>query len=697
MLFRRLFNSSATIEPVPEQGATASGQTNPVECGRVTVAAERHAAVDALDSAGRHAEALALLDDAMMRAPKDAWLHYRRGATLYRWGRIHEACDASMRAADLLLADEELFRQIGWCHLWTFDLEGAERWMAKAAELEPDSWTALLGSGTTAQAAGRFEDAVSRFTCALELQPSSAETLNRLVVCHLDRGDAVAAEAAARQAIEADDQQPMAWANLGVALARQQRFDEARPPFDRALELEASTGDVVDSYVNYCNCLRDAGQIEDAIRLYEHFLADRPNVNAHGDYGFALMTAGRLREGWREYEFRWMTNAFLRRYPNFDRPAWNGQEPTGKTLLLWVEQGFGDTVQFIRYAPLIKALGATVLVVARQGLELVLQGCAGIDRIVGHDEPLPPFDFHCPLMSLPRVFGTELGSIPATLPYLRTTQEMVEKWRGRLPATTKRRVGIVWAGSPTHPNDQYRSISLEQLHPVLETEGVQFISLQKGPPAAQLSSLPPGMDVVDLGAELEDFGDTLAVIDQLDLVICVDTSVTHLAGALGKPTWVMLPFPADFRWLQNRDDSPWYPSVRLFRQDDQRDWDGVIAQMTTAMQEWIAGSAAEAQAPRPEVQIYRPRDPDEAFAGHRSGFSAVARARDGLVQYFPDVPVEGASLAIYGEYLQGPDLSTGLADFRHNDAPFEWPPNLPDSTGRPQAGEGADHLPHRQS
>ena len=660
MLFRRLFKSSASTEPVPAQEAPASGQTNPLERTRDSFAVELHPAVDAvdaLDAAGRHAVALAILDDALLRAPNDAWLHFRRGSTLFRWGRVREAREASLRAADLQLADEGLYRQIGWCHFWTSDLEGAERWMAKAVEIAPDHWKVQFGSGTTAYAAGRIDDAIARYTRALELEPSSADTHNGLVICHLDHGDAVAAEAAARRAIEADGQRPMAWANLGVALARQQRFDEARPPFDRALELESSTGDVVDSFVNYCNCLRDAGQTEAAVRLYERSLPDQPNVNAHGDYAFALMAVGRLPEGWREYEFRWMTNAFLRRYPGFDRPEWNGQDLTGKTILLWVEQGFGDTVQFIRYVPLVKALGATVLVVARQGLERLLLGCAGIDRIVSREEPLPPFDFHSPLMSLPRVFGTELDSIPAAIPYLRATPEVMEKWRGRLPATTKRRVGIVWAGSPLHPNDQYRSISLEQLRPVLETDGVQFVSLQMGPTAAQLSSLPPGVDVLDLGSELEDFSDTLAVIDQLDLVICVDTSVAHLAGALGKPTWILLPFPADFRWLEIRDDSPWYPSARLFRQDARRDWEGVVAQMTVAFGQWVAGvvgdAANQAPAPRPVAPTCCPRDADDAFAAHRSGFSAVVRARYGLVQYFPDDPVEGASLATYGEYRQG--------------------------------------------
>ncbi len=476
-------------------------------------------------------------------------------------------------------SDSDVLRQLGWSLLWTNDPDGAEIWMAKAVEADPADWRACFGWGTTALATGRTDDALARFTRALELAPTSQETLNNLVVCHLDRRDAVAAEATARSAIAVDAGQSMAWANLGVALARQRQFDEAARSLERALELEAASAEVTDTFVNYGNCLRDAGRLDDALALYERSLPDRPNPNGHGDYAFTLMAVGRVAEGFREYEFRWITNAFLRRYPNVDRPAWNGQPLQGRTLLLWVEQGFGDTFQFVRYAAHVKAQGATVLLLVREGLERVLQACPGVDRIVRRDEELPSFDFHLPLMSLPRVFGTDLDSIPADVPYLQADPEKVRHWRARLGPTTKRRVGLVWAGNAAHPNDTYRSIALQELRPVLAIDGVQFISLQKGPPAAQIATLEPGVDIVDLDAELLDFADTAAVIELLDLVLCVDTSVTHLAGALGKPTWILLPHPADFRWMQKREDSPWYPSARLFRQDALRDWRPVVARV----------------------------------------------------------------------------------------------------------------------
>ncbi|MCC7328061.1 MAG: tetratricopeptide repeat protein [Burkholderiales bacterium] len=613
-------------------------------------------AADAFDSQGRFPEALVMLDDALARAPDDARLHSRRGATLYRWNRVHEARDASLRAVTLGGGDSNLLRQLGWCLLWTYDCEGAELWMAKAVEADPGDWKAYFGWGTTALAAGRADDALVRFNRALELAPASAETLNQLVVCHLDLRDTDAAEASARAAIAIDAQQSMAWANLGVALARQRRFDDATLPFERALELEAISGDVTDTYVNYGNCLRDAGRLDDALALYERSLPESPNANGHLDYAFTLMAVGRLAEGFREYEFRWITHAFLRRYPNVDRPAWNGQPLQGRTVLLWVEQGFGDTIQLVRYIPFVKALGATVLLLVREGLEQVLQACVGVDRIIGREEQLPPFDFHLPLMSLPRVFGTDLDSIPADVPYLRPDPEKVRHWRARLGTTAKRRVGIVWAGNPEHYNDRFRSIALEELHPVLATEGVQFVSLQKEPAAAQLAALPPEIDIVDLDRELKDFSDTVAVIDLLDLVLCVDTSVTHLAGALGKPMWILLPHPADFRWLQQREDSPWYPSARLFRQDSRRDWQPVVRQVAGAMAQWVKGPAGApsdvARCERSAAAALCPQSPEAFLARHRPGWSAVTRARHGLVQYLPDEPFEGPALGVYGEHRQ---------------------------------------------
>lgn len=653
MLLRRLFKvargESASLEAevsiAPASGVAATRAPHGSDLQRALQEA------DVLDLAGRHAEAIARIDEALVGNPKDAWLRGRRGLTLYRWGRVHEARQESLRAADLGSTTTELARQLGWCHLWTSDLESARRWMARAVELAPEDCHALFGMGTAALAAGEVENARSLFVRALAQAPHNVDVLNSLVVCRLDSGESVAAEAAARDVLAVDESQAMAWANLGVALARQLRFDEARPAFDRAMELEAASQDALDTFVNYCNCLRDAGRMQEAIDLYERCLPDQPNVNGHGDYAFALLTAGRLAEGFQEYEFRWMTNAFLRRYPQFDRPQWIGQDLRGKVILLWVEQGFGDTFQFVRYATAVKALGATVLLMVRDGLAEVLVGCAGIDRFVQRDGPVPHFDFHAPLMSLPRVFATDLATVPASVPYLRVGSAARDRWRARLPASTKRRVGVVWAGSPAHPNDANRSLALAALLPALVDDRAQIVVLQKGESAAQFASVAAMTDGLDLGKDLVDWSDTMAVVDQLDLIVCVDTAIAHLAGGLGKPTWILLPFPADFRWLERRTDSPWYPTARLFRQDERRDWTPVLAELRDAFQEWLRHPPAEG--PRAsELRFDAPAVPTESPAVRRRGFSAVARTRFGLAQFFPEAPVTGASLAIYGECRQ---------------------------------------------
>ncbi len=662
MFLRKLFNPSTTGKAAPSHTAgapalTAAGGYEPATAGAHASSFDDRA--DALDAAGRHPEALAMLDEALARAPDDARLHYRRGTTLYRWNRVREARDASLRAAELGLSDSGLFRQIGWSLIWTFDAEGAERWMARAVETDPGDWRAHFGWGTAALAAGRADDALARFTRAAELEPTSAEALNCIVVGHLDRRDSVAAEAAARQAIAVDDRQSMAWANLGVALARQRRFDEAEPPLVRALELEENERRH-HRYVRQLTATSCAmpGAVDEAIALYERLLPSRPNVNAHSDYAFTLMLLGRLPEGWREYEFRWLTNAFMRRYPNIDRPVWNGQSLQGRTILLWVEQGFGDTIQFIRYAPLVKALGATVLVLVREGLEQVIGGCAGIDRIVNRDEELPPFDFHLPLMSLPRVFGTDVDSIPAAVPYLRPMPEKSRQWREQFPpgdqATRRDRLGRATRRIPTISIARYPSPNCARYS---TSKASSSCRCKKGLRRRSSRSCRPMSMCVDLAEKLGDFGDTAAVIDDLDLVICVDTSVAHLAGALGKPTWVLLPHPCDFRWLESREDSPWYPTARLFRQDG-------AARMGAGGHPHGRGAAAMAgriaamrrleavNSTRDAPTSFRPLGPVEHFDGHREGFSAFARARYGLLQYLPDEPVEGVSIGVYGEYRE---------------------------------------------
>ena len=287
---------------------------------------------------------------------------------------------------------------------------------------------------------------------------------------------------------------------------------------------------------------------------------------------------GRLAQGWPHYEFRWLQAAYLAVRPEFVRPAWTGQALHGRTIVLHAEQGLGDFIQFIRYAARVKALGARVVVIAPAPLRGLAMKVEGVDVVIGSGDPLPDFDCFAHLLSLPGVFGTDLATIPERGPYVRVERGDAERWAARLPARDGEfQVGVVWAGSPTHLGDRQRSIPLATMSALKGVPGIRFVSLQKGPRESDIAT--PAGEWLDLhlGSQLEDMSDTAAVVDRLDLVICVDTAVGHLAAAMGKPVWMLIATPCDFRWLDAREDTPWYPTMRLFRQRVRGDWDEVIA------------------------------------------------------------------------------------------------------------------------
>jgi len=301
-----------------------------------------------------------------------------------------------------------------------------------------------------------------------------------------------------------------------------------------------------------------------------------------------LLRNQQFEEGWKEFEWRLQTKRMIRRLGRFSAPLWNGEPIGDSIILLHADEGLGDTLQFCRYVPQIAASARTVLEV-QPPLVRLLSRLLGPIEIIARGDPLPAFDLHCPLMSLPRAVRTTLDTIPATSPYLEADPADVAHWRERLAGLARLRVGLCWAGGRSRylsqiATDRRRSITLDTLAPLGEISGVQFISLQKGPPAAEAARPPHGMELHDFTEDLHDFADTAALKDSLDLVISVDTSIAHLAGALGKPVWLLNRFDTCFRWLQNRDDSPWYPSLRQFRQPAPGDWRSVISRTRGALQ-----------------------------------------------------------------------------------------------------------------
>jgi Flp pilus assembly protein TadD len=362
--------------------------------------------------------------------------------------------------------------------------------------------------------------------------------------------------------------------NLSAACRRLGQVDEAITESMRAIELKP---DFAEAFNNLAGALGDAGRWGEAAAALMRALAVRPDyAEAHFNLAMQLLIHGDFERGWKEYEWRTrMASAAPAR--EFWRPPWDGRDPSGKTILLWCEQGLGDAIQFIRYArPLIER-GAKVVVECPIPLvRLFRQSLEGVE-VAAIGQPLPPFDVHYPLLSLPMALGTTLGTIPGRASYIAASPEQEKARAGRFDKSRQfLRVGLVWAGRGTHLNDRNRSIRLDQLARLRKVAGVSFYSLQKGPAGAQAAEGAFAGELIDWTAELEDFADTAALVANLDLVISVDTAVAHLAGAMGKPVWLLLPTPPDWRWMLKRQDSPWYPTMRMFRRKSAEDWGPVI-------------------------------------------------------------------------------------------------------------------------
>jgi Tfp pilus assembly protein PilF len=548
-----------------------------------------------------------------------------------------------------------LYLNLGWACFGIDELEEAETWMRKALASDADAWEPMFNLAVVLQARARHAEAAECYQRALELRPHDFDCHIGLGSARLGLDDAIGAEAQFRAAIASDASRKIGWVELGAALGRQHRLAAALETFLHAETLPEREGEEADNFVNVAIGFVEDGRVQQALTVLEQGLSERPGAGGCYAYSLALLKAGRLREGWHYYEFRRLRDSPSSIRLESQYRSWEGQDLRGKTLLLHVEQGFGDIIQLVRYAPFVKALGAKVVLRVSRRMKSLALAFAGIDLVVGPDEPVPTFDFFAHLFSLPRIFGTELETIPAEVPYIEAPRELVERWSERLGGQGVLKVGVVWAGNPEHKNDRYRSIRLVALTPLWQVAGVRFISLQKGAAAAEWAELPAGLDSVNLGPELTDFTDTAAVISELDLVLCVDTAVAHLAGALGKPVWLLVAQPADFRWLERREDSPWYPTMRLFRQSRRGDWDEVIERVKVALQARVRDGMPTVASVQ-HTQALPPLRPlstlEELLAGHRPGLSAVAETRAGIVQYQPDEPLVGASIAWYGEYLQ---------------------------------------------
>ena len=482
---------------------------------------------------------------------------------------------------------------------------------ARALEVRPQAASAMHLRGKALHALERYAEALAAFDAALALRPGFAEALNsrgdalralnrerealeshrQALALRPDYAEALHSRAAAAVAIQQDARaQPRASSAealcvRGHALDALGRLEEALESYQRALALRPEHPEALN---NLGNVLCQLGRTDEAIAAYERAHALRPgDAEAHFNSSFAYLATGDYERGWKEYEWRW--EALHTPLPSqaAGKPLWLGQEDiAAKTLVVYCEQGFGDAIQMVRYVPLLAARGAEVAIACAPVLEDLLRTVAGARAVFSSHEPPLAFDCHIPIMSLPRAFNTTLASIPSQVPYLRAAAPAVEAWRARLASLGPgRRIGLVWAGNPRHRRDRARSIPVELLAPLLAAPGGTFFSLQKGEAGALLANLDPrGERVLDYSAELDSFAQTAALICALDLVISADTAVAHLAGALGKPVWVMLPFAPDWRWMRDRADSLWYPTARLFRQRERGDWKAVIQEVAIELE-----------------------------------------------------------------------------------------------------------------
>jgi tetratricopeptide (TPR) repeat protein len=500
---------------------------------------------------------------------------------------------------------------LGHQHQQSGRLAEAEGLYRQVMALEPGNPAPYALLGLLAQQVGKTEVAVDLLRRAMELAPRNADIQSNLCSILLGMGRAGEAVEVGRSAIALNSGSPEIQHNLGIALLASGEAKEGAEHLRRALAINPG---LTNTYVALANALivqgefeeaiacakqvvelrpnswaayntlaivlRESGQVRESLGPYEKALAMNPEgAELHWNYSLSLLQAGDFERGWKEFEWR-LRSEKMKFNRGLPQPKWDGSEVPGKTVLLMTEGGLGDALQFIRYAPMVaERAGRVILECQEELLRILALPC--ISEVVARGKALPPFDFQIPLQSLPEAFGTDLSSIPARVPYLSAPAQSVAYWKERLADEKRFKVGLAWAGSNKNTYDK-RPRSLEIYAPLANLPGVRFFGLQKGPEGKQ--AIPVGLELINLGDELHDMGDTAGLAANLDLVISIDTSIVHLAGAMGKPVWVLLPFVCDFRWLCDREDSPWYPTMRLFRQGKREGWVEVVKRIAEELE-----------------------------------------------------------------------------------------------------------------
>ena len=494
-----------------------------------------------LDRQGHFADAIACYGRILELNPNDANTQNNLGILFAKQGNLSDAAVCFRRLLELNPDDANAHNNLGAVCERQGHLDGAANCYRRAIGLNPELVDAHNNLAAILQAQGALDEAAACCERALQLSPENARVHNNLGTVFEKLDELTKAEACFRRAIELDPACAQAYNSLGAVLANQGQLSEAVNHFGAALSLQPD------------------------------------DAEAHYNQAVTLLRMGRLVEGWPEYEWRWKTTR-MSEAPN-PQPRWTGLPLASGVILLHNEQGLGDTLQFVRYAEFVKQRIGTVVLECQPQLTRLLASCPGVDFVIARGDSRPRFDVHLPLASLPGIFETSRETIPARVPYLRSTDQIVEQWKAEFNQTGCFKIGIAWQGSPGYREDRFRSIPLAQFAGLASIPGVRLYSLQAGIGREQLAAFAEEWPIIDLGDRLGDFQDTAAIVQNLDLVVTCDSSPAHLAGALGVPVWVALSFASDWRWMVDRTETPWYPTMRLFRQQARGDWKGVFLEI----------------------------------------------------------------------------------------------------------------------
>jgi tetratricopeptide (TPR) repeat protein len=515
---------------------------------------------------------------------------FRIGGTLVQANKFPAAIEAFQRATEISPENAEYHLALAEALHKQHRFREAAISFARTLKIQPKSVAGHIGLGVVLHKLGELESAIAVYRRAIELNPDSAQAHTNLGVAYQDKGDFMAAAEAQRQAIVLEPFMASAHNNLGVVLSKLGLTGDALTCFLKTISLKP---DHSGAHFNIGYAYQNLGYLELAEKYYRQALTYKPHSETLRFYLAVLhLMKGDFSSGWREYEFRWGSRHQRADRRKFPQPQWKGEPLNGDAIFLYAEQGLGDTMQFVRYAPMVAALGGKVVLEVQPPLRRLLNSLPGVQQVISRGERIPDSQWQCPLMSLPLAFRTEVATVPAPVPYLFADQSQASQWASQL-ATSDFKVGLVWGGNPKHQRERERSIPLKTLMALSSVKGAKFYSLQKGAASEQVKHLPPDTPLVDLDSHQRDFADTAAIVANLDLVISIDTSVAHLAGGMGKPVWVLLHHGCDWRWFQKRIDSPWYPTARLFRKSPIEEWEDVVERMSSELTKLV-----EARPPR---------------------------------------------------------------------------------------------------